>query len=89
MILSDIIKPGTDFSGGDSFFNDGIRVYDLGQRAHLLKEFHRICIVGPSEKISPEGSIWRGNRVVVYFIINISIFLYFDHEGVCNLQQLY
>ena len=58
-LLYAIITMVTNVSGGDTLFYDGIHVYDLGQRSHVLKHLHRRCIIGPFEKKFREGSLWR------------------------------
>ena len=54
---------------------------DTRKRAHVLKHSHRGCLVGDFDKILHEGSIWTGQRAVLYFILQIYIFLHFVHHG--------
>ena len=45
-LVSSIITFGVNFDGGETIFNGGIREYNLGRRAHLLKHVSGIFIVG-------------------------------------------
>ena len=54
---------------------------DIGKIEHVLKDSHGRCVVGFSDKILHEGSIWTGYRAVLYFILHKSIFLHFVHHG--------
>ena len=80
-LLSDIITLGTHVHGGDTILNGLICVYDLGQRAHVPKNLHGRCIVGPFERVFHEISLWRRNRAIVSFIFHKSIFVHFHHKG--------
>ena len=46
-LVSVIITLGKDISGGDTVFYDGVKTYDLGKRAHILKHLHGRMIFGP------------------------------------------
>ena len=80
-LLYDIITLGTNVSGDNTVFNNGIRVYNLGQRAHALKHLHRRYIVGPFEKLFHGDTLRIGNRAVISFIFHKSIFLHFHCKG--------
>ena len=54
---------------------------DIGKRAHVMKHSHGRCLVGAFDKILHDGSIWTGQRAVLYFILQKSIFLHFVHHG--------
>ena len=54
---------------------------DIGKRAHVLTHSHGRCVVGPFNKILHKGSIWTGNRDVLYFILHKSILIQFGHHG--------
>ena len=54
---------------------------DIGKRAYVLKHSHGRCVVGAFDKILQEGSIWTGNRALIYFILHKSKFLHFVHYG--------
>ena len=46
-ILSVIIILGTNVHGGETVFNDGENMNNIGKRAHVLKHSHGRCVVGP------------------------------------------
>ena len=48
-LLSVIITLGTNSSGGDTLFYDGLIYSDLGKRAHVIKHLHGRYSVVPSE----------------------------------------
>ena len=50
--VSVIITVGKDISGGYTVFYDGVKIYDLGSGAHILKHLHRRMMFGPFEKNS-------------------------------------
>ena len=50
-------------------FYDGRRHTNLGKRAHVLKNKKGRIIIGPFERCFYEGSLWRGHRAVILFIL--------------------
>ena len=54
-----MITLGTNKSGGDTAFYDGVKMTDLGIRAHVLKRIHGRIIFGPFERCFHESYIWR------------------------------
>ena len=72
-----IINLGGGITGEDTVFYDGVRTSDLGSREHFLKHLHGRKIFGPFETKIHEGTLWRGHRAVIYFILAKQIFLYF------------
>ena len=68
-MVSVIIKPGKYISGGETVFNYGLKHTDLGKSAHVQKHLHFRIITGPFKICFHEGSLWRGHRVLIYFII--------------------
>ena len=80
-ILSLIIILGTDAHGGETFFYERDKMNDIGKIAYVLKHSHRRCVVGAFYKVLHEGSIWTGNRAVLFFILHKSIFIHFVHHG--------
>ena len=68
---------GTNVSGGDTVFYDGIRAYNLGQQAHVFKHFNRICIAGLFETVLHKCTLWRGIKAVILFILHKTGFLLF------------
>ena len=69
-------------NGGETLFNDGDNINDIGKRAHVLKHLHGKCVVGTFDKILHKGSISTGNRYVLSFILQISICIHFVHNGI-------
>ena len=45
--LSVIMILGKNVSGGGTVIYDGVRIYNLGLKAHILKHLHGRCISGP------------------------------------------
>ena len=80
-ILLAIIILGTGVSGGETVFNDGENMNDIGKRAHVLKHSHGRCVIGSLNKVLHEGSIWTGHRSVLLFILHKSILIHFLHNG--------
>ena len=80
-LISVIITLGKDISGGDTVFYDGVKISDLGSRAHILKHLHGRMIFGPFEKVFHEGTLWSGYRAVISFILTKQIFLHFFRHG--------
>ena len=80
-ILPVIIILGTDVNGGEIVFNDEENMNDIVKIAHVLKYSHGRCVIGSFDKILHEGSIWTGHRAVLSFILHVSIFLHFVHNG--------
>ena len=80
-LLSVIIILGTYVNGGETVFNYGQNMNDIGKRAHVLKHSHRRCVIGSFDKILHKGSIWTGNRAALTFILHKSISLHFVHNG--------
>ena len=80
-LLSVIIILGTDVNSGETVFNYGESMNDIGKRAHVLKHSHGRCVIGSFDKNLHEGSIWTGRRALLSFITHISIFLHFVHNG--------
>ena len=64
-LLLVIITLGTDVNGGETVFNDGENMNDIGKRAHVLKHSHGRCVIGSFDKIIHEGSIWTVHRAVL------------------------
>ena len=54
---------------------------DIGEELHVLKNPHRRYVVGASDNILYEVSIWTGPRSVLSFILHKSIFIHFIHHG--------
>ena len=54
---------------GDTVFYDGVKPFDFGSRAHILKHLHGKMIFGPSESFPHEGTLWSGYIAVIYFIL--------------------
>ena len=79
-LLSVIIILGTDVNGGETVFNDGENMNDIGKRAYVLNHSHGRCVIGSFDKILHEGSIRNGCRAVLSFILHKSIFLHFVHN---------
>ena len=50
-MVSVIITVGRYIIGGDTVFYDGVKISDLGSRAHILKHLHGRMIFGPIEKV--------------------------------------
>ena len=46
-LVSAIITPVKNISGGDTLFYDGVKTSELGNRYHVLKDLHRRMIFGP------------------------------------------
>ena len=81
-MVSVIITPGKDISGGDTVFYGGVKSSDFGSRAHILKHSHGRMVFGPFEKVFHEGTLWSGYRAVIYLILTKQIFLHFyRHEN--------
>ena len=53
----------------------------MGQRAHVFKHFRGRCIIGPFENIYHKGTLWRGSRAIIYFILRKLIFINFHYKG--------
>ena len=51
-LVSVIITPGKDISGGDTVFYFGVKTSDLDSRAHVLKHLHGRMIFGQLKKKS-------------------------------------
>ena len=64
----------------DTLFYGGVKTYDLGSRAHILKQIYDRIICGPFEKRFHEGTILRGPRAVIYFFLKQKI-LRFNNLG--------
>ena len=79
--VSVIITQRKDVSGGETVFYDGVKTSDLGSRAHILKHLHGRIIFGPFEIIFHEGTLWRGYRVLISFILTRQLFLHFYRSG--------
>ena len=45
-LLSVIIILGTNVNGGETFFNDGENMNNIGKRAHILMHSHGRCVIG-------------------------------------------
>ena len=80
-LVSVIITPGKDISGGDTVFYDGVKSSDFGSRAHTLKHLHGRMVFGTLEKVFLEGTLWSGYRAVISFILTKKIFLHFFCHG--------
>ena len=79
--LSVIITLGNNIRGGDTVFYKGVKTYDLGSRAHVLKHLHGRIIFVPFAKCFHEGTLWRGRMAVISFILTKQIFVYFYRHG--------
>ena len=79
-ILSVIIILRTHVHGGETGLYDGENVNDIGKIAHVLKNSHGRCVVGPFDKVLNEIYIWTGHRYVIYFTLHKSIFIHFVHH---------
>ena len=64
-ILSVIIILGTDVNGGETVFNNGENMNDIGKQSHVLKHSYGRCVIGSFDKILHEGSIWTVHRSVL------------------------
>ena len=62
-------------------YYDGVKTYDLGSRAHILKYLHGTMIFGPFGKKIHEGTLWSGNRGLISFILTKKIFLHLFCHG--------
>ena len=81
---------GTNGSGGDNFvLNNSIIIYNLGIRAHVLKNLYGRCIAGTFEKVLHEDTLWRGNRAFISFILNKKVFLHIYHCGDVFYKHIY
>ena len=49
-LVSVIITVGGNMRGGETMFYDGVKISDLGSRAHVFKHLLRRMIFGPFEK---------------------------------------
>ena len=72
-----IITVGKYIIGGDTVFYDGVKTFELGSRAHILKHLHGRMIFGPFEKVYHEVTLWSGYRAVISFILAKKKFLHF------------
>ena len=66
-------------------FYDGVKPFDFGSRAHILKLLHEIMVFGPFEEVFLEGILWSGYRAVISFILTKQIFLHLF----CNGNRFY
>ena len=80
-LLSIIITLKTYIRGGYTVFYDRVKTTDLGIRAHALKYLHGRMIFGPFEKIYHEGTLWRGHRELISFVLTKQRFLHFYCRG--------
>ena len=62
-------------------FDERGKTSHLGNRAYVLKHLLGRIIFGPFEKYFHEGTLWRGPRAVIYFIISKQIFMHFYRYG--------
>ena len=67
--------------GGETVFYDGVKIFELGNRAHVLKKLHGIMILCPFEEKIHEGTLWRGHIAVISFIFTRQIFLHLYRNG--------
>ena len=49
-----IIILGTDVHGGETVFNGGENMNDIGKREHVLKHSHGRCVIGYFDQILHE-----------------------------------
>ena len=75
-LLYVIINMEIYIRGGDTVFYDGLKPSDLGSRYHVLKHLHGRMIFGPFEKEIHEGTLFRGHRAVISFIITKKTYIY-------------
>ena len=54
-------------------FYDRVKISDLGNRCHVLKQLHGRMIFGPFEGCFHEDSLWRGHKAVIFFILKKQI----------------
>ena len=76
-LVSVIMTLGKYINGGGNVFYDGVKTYDLGSRANVLKNLHGRIIFGPLYIYFCEGNICRGHRAIKLFILTKQIFLNF------------
>ena len=62
-------------------FYERIKTTYLGNRAQYLKCLHEKIIFGPFERCFHEGSLWKGHRALVSFILKKQIFVHFFYHG--------
>ena len=77
-LLSVKITLENDISGGETMLYDRVKTSEMGSRAHVLKHLCGRIIFDQFEKCYREGTLWRGPRAVLSFIIkktNICTFL--------------
>ena len=67
--MSIIINLGTYISGGDTVFYGKVKTTYLGNRARVLKHLLGRMIFCPFERCFHKGSLWRGHRAVISFIL--------------------
>ena len=67
-------------------FYDEVKTSELGSRAHVIKHLNGRMIFDPFEKMH-EGTLWRGPRVLIYFILTKQIFLHIYLHGDCFYNQ--
>ena len=56
-------------------------IKDIGKIAHILKYSHGMCVVGDLDKTLQQVYIWNGNRAILSFVLNKSIFIHFEHNS--------
>ena len=64
-LLSVIIILGTYVNGGETVFNDGDNMNDIGKRACVMNQSRGRCVIGAFDKNLHEGSIWNGRIAVL------------------------
>ena len=62
-----MITMETNITGGDTVFNDRVKTSDLESRAQVLNNLHGRMIFGPFEFFPHGGTLWKGNRAVIFF----------------------
>ena len=69
-LVSVIITPVNNISGGDTLFYDRVKTSDLGNKYHVLKHLHERIILGPFETVFYEFFLWIVTRAVIPLILN-------------------
>ena len=79
-LLSIIITLGTNIRRGKTVFYEEVKLSDLGDIAYVEKHLHGRIILFHLIFFH-EGTLWRGLKVVIYFILEKHIFVHFYLHG--------
>ena len=79
-LVSVILTLGGNVRGWETVFYDGMEISDLGSIAHVFKHLHKIMIFGSFKK-THEGTLRRGHRSVISYILTKQILPHFYHHG--------